>query len=231
MRPTAAFDAGAATRPAGRPAYCRSGRLEIDRPARKDAAASSSPPVLPRPSGGERFDAVSPGVRSPGSACMLSRHELVRMAWARRTHHRRCRHHRHQTEGNATRRPHPADGGGAARSFGDRHHLRLPRVSSTLRGLTTRPFTRVWRLPFSYIPAGREPHCRCTRMAQLVRAPGTNSRQTADSCSRSRGFSPDVRVFMASQHGFLVERTLLLLHEQRCPVLGFHCGTTLRTST
>src|ERR1700681_46983 len=64
------------------------------------------------------------------------RHELVRMAWPRSTHHRRCCHHRHQTEGNATRRSYPTDGSGTTRSLGARHHLRLPRVSSTLRRLT-----------------------------------------------------------------------------------------------
>ena len=64
------------------------------------------------------------------------RHELARMAWPRSTHHRRCCHHRHQTEGNATRRSHPTDGRGTTRSLGARHHPRLPRVSSTFRRLT-----------------------------------------------------------------------------------------------
>ena len=58
------------------------------------------------------------------------------MAWPRSTPHRRCCHHRHQTEGNATHRSHSPDGSGTTRSLGACHHLRLPRVSSTLRRLT-----------------------------------------------------------------------------------------------
>jgi hypothetical protein len=54
-----------------------------------------------------------------------------------RGHHHRLRGcHRHQGEGHATRRAHPPDGHGTARSVGDRHRLRLPRVSSVLRRLS-----------------------------------------------------------------------------------------------
>ena len=55
------------------------------------------------------------------------------MACPRGAHYSRCCHHWHQTEGHATRRQHPPDGNGAFCPPGARHHLRLPRVSSTLR--------------------------------------------------------------------------------------------------
>jgi hypothetical protein len=81
--------------------------------------------------------------------------DLAHVAWLSSTYRRWCCRHRHQTEGNATRRSHPPDGSGATRSPGARHHFCLPRVSSTLRRLTrdrssTKRRTQ-WRSPFNEI--------------------------------------------------------------------------------
>jgi hypothetical protein len=72
------------------------------------------------------------GVQPNGSTCMLSMYELARLACSRRTHHRCCRRHRHQTEGNAARRAHESDGSGTRGARGACPHSCLPRVPSTL---------------------------------------------------------------------------------------------------
>ncbi len=81
--------------------------------------------------------------RSVGSACKLS-FVMSWLGWLglAGTHHRPCCHHRYQAEGYATRRPYPTDGSGTTRSLGAHRHLRLPRVSSTLRRLTHDRFDR-----------------------------------------------------------------------------------------